>query len=83
MVGGPAHAIVARPVGSVRSAVQKAQRLAPVGIDDRHCGQVVVGAGSVGVGLNRAMSELTGRTTKKYTAAAMRRNDRIALMKSP
>src|SRR5919108_3414164 len=64
--------------------VQKAHRRAAIGTSLRHSGHFfVVGSGGASPRRKRAMSAFTGTTTKKYTAAAMRRNDTSALMKSP
>src|SRR5690242_19934749 len=65
------------------SEVQKAQRVALIGMLLRQKGQSrVVGSTGSSV-LRRAMSALIGRTTKKKTTAAMIRNETTALMKSP
>src|SRR5688500_5135241 len=64
--------------------VQKAQRRAAIGTSLRHSGHFfVVGSGGASPRLKRAVSVFTGTITKKYTAAAMRRNATSALMKSP
>jgi len=63
--------------------VQKAQRVAATGTDERQYEQSFVGVGSSADGLKRTISRFTGRMTKKYTAAAMTRNAISALRKSP
>jgi hypothetical protein len=63
---------------------QCAQRRAAMGITLRHFGHsLVVGSGGASPRRMRAMRAFIGRMTKKYTAAAIRRNETIALTKSP
>src|SRR5262249_51138658 len=63
---------------------QKAHRRAAMGIALRHSGHsLVVGSGGASPRRMRVMSAFIGRTTKKYTAAAIKRNETIALTKSP
>jgi len=65
------------------SCVQKAHRLAAIGMLLRQYGHSRVFA-TAGVSvLRRFISALTGRTTKKKTTAAMIKNETTALMKSP
>jgi hypothetical protein len=50
----------------------------------RHSGHsFVVGSGGASPRRTRAISAFMGRITKKYTAAAISRNETSALMKSP
>ena len=78
-VPGPRHA----GVPGATSAVQNAHRLAGTGISLRHSGHLRV-CSSTGVStFLRAISALTGLTTKKNTAAAMMMNESTALRKCP
>src|SRR5579864_7793691 len=62
--------------------VQCEHRRASMGISLRHSGHfLVVGSGGFSPRFMRATSALTGRTTRKYTAAAIRTNEMQALMK--
>src|SRR6185312_4282204 len=63
--------------------VQCEQRDAASGISARHSGQARVFGGSALGGLNFLISALMGNTKKKYTVAAMSRNEITSLMKSP
>jgi hypothetical protein len=73
------------PAAPVATGVaQKAHRLAAIGMALRHSGHsFVVGSGGASPRRTRAISAFMGRTTKKYTAAAISRNETSALMKSP
>src|SRR5580658_9803438 len=63
---------------------QKAQRRASMGISLRHSGHFfVVGSAGAGSFFIREINQLTGTTTKKYTAAAIRTKEMTALTKSP
>ena len=63
--------------------VQKAHRRASAGMSLRHSAHfLIVGSGG-GSFRERAMSEFTGTTTKKNTAAAIVTNVKSLLMKSP
>src|SRR5882762_7480062 len=64
--------------------VQNAQRRAAIATSLRHSGHFfVVGSGGASPRRMRAMSEFTGSTTKKYTAAATITNAITAFRKSP
>jgi len=65
------------------SCVQKAHRLAAIGMLLRQYGHSRVFARAGVSVLRRFISALTGRTTKKKTTAAIIRNETTALMKSP
>jgi hypothetical protein len=65
------------------SDVQNAHRRAPTGISLRHSGHFVVVSSTGGSTLRPAISALTGRTTRKKTAAAIVTNAISLLMKSP
>ena len=77
-----AHAL--RGQAAATSAVQNAQRRASSGMSDRHSGHGCVDAvDRLGSGFSRAISALSGRTTKKNITAAMIRNDSSALKNAP
>jgi hypothetical protein len=63
--------------------VQKAQRRADTGMSLRHSGHLCVASSTSSPVVMRAISALTGFTTKKKTTAAMIRKVISALMKWP
>src|SRR3954466_11869958 len=64
--------------------VQNAQRRAAIATSLRHSGHFfVVGSGVASPRRSRAVSALTGSTTKKYTATPIIKNATSALTKSP
>src|SRR6185369_6884676 len=64
--------------------VQCAQRRASIGISLKHSPHFfVVGSAGAGAFRIRATKALTGVTTKKYTAAAIKRNESSAFRKLP
>ena len=63
--------------------MQNAQRCASSGMSDRHSGHGRTTRSTAGSGFIRAISALSGRTTKKKTTAAMIRNDSSALKNAP
>ncbi len=63
--------------------MQNAHRRAASGMSDRHSGHARVTLSTAGSGFSRAISVLSGRTTKKKITAAMIRNDSSALKNAP
>src|SRR6185312_4296705 len=72
------------PALYVNEEVQNLQRRAAIGTSLKHSGHFfVVGSGGVSPRRTRASRVFIGRTTKKYTAAAIKMNENSAFTKSP